>query len=161
MCSISGACCFVEICKIRHTFRVTYVFINRCKACTPGNVFCSFFPTQESLHKGKALIESAVQLAESKECDPKEISDKASQLEAQVNSFEETVIRRKLILKMATNFFQCTDKVWVILRIYSIISENTFNTVWNIPFNDSYHGILSLRTDHLNNRKVLLFLILM
>ncbi|XP_057304422.1 triple functional domain protein-like isoform X4 [Hydractinia symbiolongicarpus] len=66
---------------------------------------------QDTYHKAKKLLETASQLAETKECDPNEIKLKASQLEIEVKAFTSKIKKRRELLKMAVSFFKNTQKL--------------------------------------------------
>ncbi|XP_066917707.1 kalirin-like isoform X10 [Clytia hemisphaerica] len=66
---------------------------------------------QETYVKSKKLIESAAQLAESKECDPQDIKAKASFLESEVKNFTAKLKKRRELLKMAVNFYKNSQKL--------------------------------------------------
>jgi len=66
------------------------------------------------------LIESAAQLAESKECDPHEIKSKASYLESEVKGFTAKLKKRRELLKMAVNFYRNSQKVISCYQKYTL-----------------------------------------
>ena len=74
-------------------------------------VLIIFYIYQETYIKSKKLIESATQLAESKECDPHDIKAKQSFLETEVKTFTGKLKKRRELLKMAVNFYKNSQKV--------------------------------------------------
>uniref|UniRef100_T2MII8 Triple functional domain protein n=1 Tax=Hydra vulgaris TaxID=6087 RepID=T2MII8_HYDVU len=61
--------------------------------------------------KAKKLLETAVHLAEKKECDPQEIKQKALQIETEVKLFTSKIKKRRELLKMAVSFYKNAQKL--------------------------------------------------
>ncbi|XP_065656254.1 triple functional domain protein isoform X8 [Hydra vulgaris] len=66
---------------------------------------------QETYLKAKKLLETAVHLAEKKECDPQEIKQKALQIETEVKLFTSKIKKRRELLKMAVSFYKNAQKL--------------------------------------------------
>lgn len=76
--------------------------------------------------KAKKLLDSANQLAESKECDPQEIRQKQTNLELEVKTFTSKLKKRRELLKMAVSFYKNVTKVSL-----HFICDNFKLNLWN------------------------------